>query len=176
LGERLSAREGGVCRRETRSGRRAIVLSLRRTRLDAKPYLQGWGRVENSTDEDWKDVAHGPHQWSSGSASRWTSISPLFVDRPPSGSNSSSPSRRHLFRRAGSADGRSGGTNKFSPFRNWALSREAGTPVNPLSMFRQYAGFGAPIPYSREGLQAKLDNKLNLGETRAIGSERLEVG
>ena len=27
-----------------------------------KPFLQGWAVVENATDEDWKDVTHGPGQ------------------------------------------------------------------------------------------------------------------
>jgi hypothetical protein len=48
---------------------------------EAKPYLQGWAVVENSTDEDWKDVRMALISGRPISF-QMDLYSPLFVDRP----------------------------------------------------------------------------------------------
>jgi hypothetical protein len=56
-------------------------LVLEKNELDAKPYLQGWAVVENSTDEDWKDVRMALISGRPISF-QMDLYSPLFVDRP----------------------------------------------------------------------------------------------
>jgi hypothetical protein len=56
-------------------------LVLEKNEPDAKPYLQGWAVVENSTDEDWKDVRMALISGRPISF-QMDLYSPLFVDRP----------------------------------------------------------------------------------------------
>jgi hypothetical protein len=56
-------------------------LVLEKAEVDAKPYLQGWAVVENSTDEDWKDVRMALISGRPISF-QMDLYSPLFVDRP----------------------------------------------------------------------------------------------
>ena len=85
-----SATASGTCASatwsRTRSGRRAIGWCCDKKE---KPFLQGWAIVENPTDEDWKDVPHGPGVRPADLASRWTCTSRCTCRGPSSSPNSS---------------------------------------------------------------------------------------
>ena len=82
---------GSATSSRTRSGRPAIAWCSDK---EGKPYLQGWAVVENPTDEDWKDVAHGAGLAAGRSPSRWTCTSRCTSRGRWSSPNCSPPSGR----------------------------------------------------------------------------------
>ena len=69
---RQARRAASATSSRARSGRRATAWCSTPT---ARPYLQGWAVVENTTDEDWNGRPDGAGRAAGRSRSRWTCTS-----------------------------------------------------------------------------------------------------
>jgi hypothetical protein len=150
---------------------------------EAKPYLQGWAVVENSTDEDWKDVRMALISGRPISF-QMDLYSPLFVDRPTE--------RLELFQslRAVTYSGALHRPEEATAALQTEKMTEELRQINrqmDLARARSGAeakeapgkggGFGpAQDAQFRDQLKRELDGKLNLGNSVASAAQATKLG
>jgi hypothetical protein len=152
-------------------------LVLEKAEVEAKPYLQGWAVVENSTDEDWKDVRMALISGRPISF-QMDLYSPLFVDRPTE--------RLELFQslRAVTYSGaltkseeRVVGRDQDEAIKELAKATKEltrtplGRPAPDGRLYRDAEGGFGDGEYKRE-----LDRKLSLGESVQSAASASKLG
>ena len=142
------------------------------------PYLQGWAVVENTTDEDWKDVRMALVSGRPISF-RMNLYDPLFVQRPfvepelfaslrpvaYSGSLEKPPERRERM-----------ALRALSDAEDEGLGLRGGEPAKKQEAKAGLAGAGGTNGAFARDLEKKLDEKMELGGTAAPIAQATKLG